>query len=379
MASLTQAAEAGTRSPWLAALVANIQDAIVVLDGAGQVVFESPSATGLLGTADGDQRESALGLHRIHPEERDTVIRSFERTIALPGSVARATYRFQRGDGGWQHLEAVAKNLLDHPELRGVLITLRDVTARIRALEEAERAGNARDEFLSRMSHELRTPLHAVLGWAQILQAHPEKDVREAAGQITGSGDHLLRLVDEALDLAAVREGRITLEMRPVEVDATVAEAIDIARPIADRRDVKLRVLAPATRGMRVVADRSRLRQVLINLLSNAVKYNRYAGDVVVRWSLEGDAVRLSIRDTGPGIPDHKLQAVFERFERFGMEATEIEGSGLGLAISRRLVEMMNGTIGVESRRGEGAEFWIRLASFPRWTVAEAGPTTEGS
>ena len=123
---------------------------------------------------------------------------------------------------------------------------------------------------------------------------------------------------------------------------------------------------------MRVVADRNRLRQVLINLLSNAVKYNRYAGDVVVRWVGEAQAVRIAVRDTGPGITDQKLHHVFERFERLGQESAGIEGCGLGLAISRRLVQLMNGTIGVESRPGEGAEFWFRLPNYPRWTIAEA-------
>jgi PAS domain S-box-containing protein len=370
MPTIAEAPPVSAHSPWLQALVANIQDAIIVLDSSGQVVFESRSAAGLLGAEAADQPRS-FGIHRIHPEEREAVIRSFERTISQPGSVARATYRFQRADGGWQHLEAVAKNLLHHGDLRGVLITLRDVTERIRALEAAERAGAARDEFLSRMSHELRTPLHAILGWAQLLPTRDDRKIAEAVEQITSAGEHLLRLVDEALDVVAVQEGRITLDLQAVEIDPIVADAIDMIRPLASRRDIQIRVDPCGPRKALVVADPSRVRQVLINLLSNAVKYSRYAGDVVIGWARDGAAVRVTIRDSGPGMPEEKLNFVFQRFERLGMESVGIEGSGLGLAISRRLVEMMNGTIGVESRPGDGAEFWFRLPAWPRLAVAE--------
>ena len=353
---------AGTSAPWLGSLVANIQDAIVLLDAGGSVVFESPSAADILGI-EPDHVLRSFGLDRIHPDEREAVIRAFERTIAQPGAVARATYRFRRGNGEWRHLEAIAKNLLADPDLRGVLITFRDVTERIEALEAAERAGRDRDEFLSRMSHELRTPLHAILGWAQLLEAREDSEIREAAGH------HLLRLVEEALDLAAIREGRITIDARPVLVEEVVLDAIELIRPLARERDVDVRLAGAAAQSVSVTADAVRLRQVLINLLSNAVKYNRYGGEAIVGWRLEKplDAVvRIWIRETGPGIPPERLNAVFERFERLGMESVGIEGSGLGLSISRRLVEMMGGTIGVDSTPGVGAEFWISLPAADR-------------
>jgi PAS domain S-box-containing protein len=368
LSTIADAPSSPADSPWLHALVANIQDAIIVLDERGQIVFESRSASGLLGGEKEDQPHS-FGIHRIHPEEREAVIRSFERTLSLPGSVARATYRFQRTDGGWQHLEAIAKNLLHHGDLRGVLITLRDVTERIRALESAEKAGAARDEFMSRMSHELRTPLHAILGWAQLLQSRDDALIDEAIEQITAAGQHLLRLVDEVLDLAAVREGRIALDLQPVEIEPVVADAIDMIHPLAKRRDICIRVDPRGPRRACLMADPIRVRQILINLLSNAVKYSRYAGEVVIGWSIDGAATRLYVIDSGPGMPEEKLNFVFQRFERLGMESAGIEGSGLGLAISRRLVEMMNGTIGVESRPGAGAEFWFRLPGWRRMTA----------
>ncbi len=344
----------------LAALVANIQDAIIVLDTTGQVVFESPSASGMLG-APGNDPVTRFGIDRIHPDEREAVIRSFGETIEEPGSIARATYRFQRFDGDWRHLEAIAKNLLDDKELRGVLITLRDVTDRIRALEAAERAGAARDEFLSRMSHELRTPLHAILGWAQLLEARDDPRITEAIGQISSAGRHLLQLVDETLDLAAVREGRVALELRPVEIAELVTDALDMLRPVADRRDIQFHVESEVPREASVLADPDRLLQVLLNLISNAVKYSRFAGDVWIGWATREGDVRVHIRDSGPGIPPARLGALFERFERLGMDSVGVEGSGLGLAISRRLIEMMHGTIGVECRPGSGSVFWFRV------------------
>lgn len=348
-------------SLWLNALVANIQDAIVLLDRDGHVHFESPAARRMLGS-DPVARQGVFRLERIHPEERDAVIRSFQNTLDRPGSSARATYRFRRADGAWKHLEAVAKNLVDDPALQGILITFRDVSERVEALEEAERAGRARDEFLSRMSHELRTPLHAVLGWAQLLEAVEDPHVRRAGEQIAGAGHHLLRLVEEALDLAAIREGRVALDVDRVAVHAIVAEAVELISPLASERDVELRIDRGCPGHTWVWADRVRLRQVMINLLANAVKYNRYAGDVIVWWRGAGDGwVRISVRDTGPGMPAEKLHHVFESFERLGMEALGIEGNGLGLSISRRLVDMMKGRIGVESRVGDGALFYVEL------------------
>jgi PAS domain S-box-containing protein len=348
-------------SPWLRAIVANVQDAIVVLDSSGKVVFESPSAHEMLGVAPDD----ALGvfrLERIHPEEREMVVRAFERTIALPGAVARATYRFQRPDGTWQHLEALAKNLLHEAYLHGILVTFRDVSDRIRALEAAERANRTRDEFLSRMSHELRTPLHAVLGWAQLLLASADVGVLEAGEQIHGAGEHLLRLVEEALDLAAVQEGRITIELERVRVREAVAEAIELARPLAAARDVHMHIIGDADPDVVVSADRHRLRQVLLNLVSNAIKSNRFAGEVFVSWqALKDSPVRIAVRDTGPGMDPDQLPRLFQRFERLGMAKAGVEGSGLGLAISSRLVEMMGGRIGVEGLTGTGATFWIEV------------------
>ncbi|HUE95479.1 MAG TPA: HAMP domain-containing sensor histidine kinase, partial [Longimicrobiaceae bacterium] len=247
----------------------------------------------------------------------------------------------------------------EDPDLQGVLITFRDVTERIEALEAARRAGEARDEFLARMSHELRTPLHAVLGWAQLLTASEDRTTAEAAEQIADAGRFLLRLVNDSLDLAAVQEGRIGLDLRAVDVRDAVDEVIELVRPLAAEKDITVRAHVPP--GLTVRADADRLRQILLNLLGNAVKFSRYAGEVVVTAAAGAAAARISVEDSGAGIKPENLGLLFERYRRFETLNAATPGTGLGLAIARKLTELMEGTIGVDSSVGEGATFWIEL------------------
>jgi len=347
-------------TPWLHALVSNVQDAIVLLDSSGRVTYESPSACEILGIPTDDVL-GAFGLKRIHPDERDAVVEAFERTLAVPGAVARATYRFQRADGDWRHLEALAKNLVDDPHLHGVLITFRDVTERLRALEAAEKASRARDEFLARMGRELQPPLRAILGWTCSLKAGPAAEHPELAEQIERAARHLLMLVEEALDLASVQESGLNLQIGRTEVQPLVQESVEEVLPLAVRRDVAIHFLPPS-QAVAVLADPFRLRQILVSLLTNAIRYNRHAGEVTVSWRLAGGrTVQIAVSDTGPGITPSMVERIFERFDRLGMENAALEGSGLGLAISSRLVEMMGGTMSVENRPGSGATFRVEL------------------
>ncbi|MQA88795.1 MAG: PAS domain S-box protein [Gemmatimonas sp.] len=356
----TMAGPPPSPSPWLHALVANVQDAIVLLDANGQVTYESPSACEILGIPPDDVL-GAFGIGRIHPDERDAVIQSFERTIAVPGSVARATYRFERADGSWRHLEALAKNLLDDPDLRGVLITFRDVTERIQALEAAERAARSRDQFVARMGNELRTPLGEIIGWAQQAASHGSPIV-DSLERISATASQLLRLIDEALELAAVQDGRLDLEATRIDLRSVVAEAAERVERLASQRDVVLHLPPPQADESVALADHARLRQVLVNLLSNAIRFNRYGGEVVIGWeTMATQQVRLSVSDTGPGMPPAMLDRVFDRFERLGMTEAGMEGSGLGLAFANRIVELMNGTMSVENHPGRGATFRIDL------------------
>ena len=229
------------------------------------------------------------------------------------------------------------------------------------AKEYAVRANRAKDEFLSRMSHELRTPLNAVLGFAQILEMEEiGPDQRESVQQILKGGRHLLHLIDEVLDISRIATGRLSLSPEPVSLTEILRETVDLIKPLAADRGIRLRW--EDANALHVLADRQRLKQVMLNLLSNAVKYNRQGGEVAVTWEkATGGRLRVKVTDTGPGIPEADIDRVFEAFERLGAEASGVEGTGLGLALSRGLVEAMEGTIDVESEVGVGSVFVVEL------------------
>jgi signal transduction histidine kinase/CheY-like chemotaxis protein len=232
------------------------------------------------------------------------------------------------------------------------------------ARAEAERANRAKSEFLSRMSHELRTPLNAILGFSQLLgMGALDSNERESVAHILKGGRHLLDLINEVLDISRIESGRLSLSLEEVDIGDVVAEVLDLVGPLATRQAIALDGTGALHGSTTALADRQRLMQVLLNLVANAVKYNRPGGTVrlVVAQSSEGKR-RIEVIDTGPGIAPENLGRLFAPFERIGAEQSEIEGTGLGLALSKRLVEAMGGTIGVESRVGEGSTFWVELA-----------------
>lgn len=180
-------------------------------------------------------------------------------------------------------------------------------------------------------------------------------------GTIRGQVARLTGLVGDLLDLSRLQTGQLALAAGPVDLGRLAAAVVDRQRDVLEAGAAPTITLQVELDEPVISGDEARLDQVLTNLLSNAVKYSRYAGDVTVEWRVEAPIVRIRIQDSGPGIPANRFDALFERFERLGMEMAGIEGSGLGLAISRRLVEMMHGTIGAESRPGAGAVFWVGL------------------
>ena len=231
------------------------------------------------------------------------------------------------------------------------------------ATAEADRANQAKSEFLSRMSHELRTPLNAILGFAQLLEidaASPEQ--QESVDQILRAGRHLLGLINEILDISRIEAGRLQLSVEPVPVRETVRQAIELVQPSAAEPHVSVRAEV-IDENLHVLADRQRLQQVLLNLLSNSIKYNRPGGTVTVSCEAGAEGrLRIHVTDTGDGIAADKLQRLFTPFDRLGAEASAVEGTGLGLALSKTLVEAMGGTLRVQSRPGTGSTFSVELA-----------------
>jgi PAS domain S-box-containing protein len=259
------------------------------------------------------------------------------------------------------------------PRFSGVL---RDITSRKQAeqaLEEAkqaaEQANQAKSEHLARMSHELRTPLNAILGFAQLLELDElGEDQRDSLGHILSASRHLLALITEVLDIAAIEAGRLQLSLEPVAVAEVVGEAVSLIRPLADQHGILLVSPAhPCTE--QVLADRRRFKQILLNLLSNAVKYNRPGGSVRLACNQpSGEQFRIEVADTGPGIPLESIERLFVPFERLEADLMGgVEGTGLGLPLSKRLAEAMSGALEVTSAVGQGSTFWVELPRTPAW------------
>jgi PAS domain S-box-containing protein len=265
-------------------------------------------------------------------------------------------------------------------KLQGVFAAARDVTERKRferALQEnnvelerakaaAEKANLAKSDFLSSMSHELRSPLNAILGFAQLMisDAPPPTPAQVASiDPILRAGWYLLDLINEILDLAQIESGKLALSLEPTSLSEVMTECQDMIEPQGQKRGISM-TFPHFDKPSFVDADRTRLKQVIINLLSNAIKYNRSNGTVVVTCAPSGpERIRIGVTDTGAGLPPEMLIQLFQSFNRLGRETTAEEGTGIGLVMSKRLVELMGGTIGVESTVGTGSMFWFDLNS----------------
>ena len=230
----------------------------------------------------------------------------------------------------------------------------------------AEKANLAKSEFLSSMSHELRSPLNAILGFAQLMESdspEPTLSQKESIAQILQAGWHLLKLIDEVLDLSKIEARHVPLSQEPVLLAEVMRECQGMIESQAQQHDVSV-TFPTFDCPCFVMADRTRVKQVITNLLSNAIKYNRPQGTVAMSWSMSAPGrIHISIKDSGAGLSPEQMVQLFQPFNRLGQESGYEEGTGIGLVVAKRLVELMDGVIGVESVVGEGSVFWFELNS----------------
>jgi protein-histidine pros-kinase len=371
-----------------ASLLESTPDATICVDLDGRIATVNAQATRLFGYA----RDELLGAnlemllpndlkdrHRAHREAfaRDPQIRSMGQGLSLTA---------RRRDGSVFPVEVSLSPDTSGPELT-VIAAVRDVTDHVESAEalrhaeaaaraaeaEARNANEAKNQFLSRMSHELRTPLNAVLGFGQLLQRRlADTDNADAIRHILKGGRHLLDLINDVLDIARIESGEMSLSTESVALEELVAETMDLMRPLAADTGVTLHADG-GTADDHVLADRQRLRQILLNLLSNAIKYNHMDGDVWVGWQATNGHVALTVRDNGQGIALEHQDRLFTPFDRLGAEGSSVEGTGIGLALTRALAEMMGGAITVESMPGQGSTFTLQLVAAPVAEMQRAG------
>ena len=227
----------------------------------------------------------------------------------------------------------------------------------------AEKVNQAKSEFLSSMSHELRTPMNAILGFGQILELDAEdfnEIQRNNIKEILDAGHHLLSLINDVLDLAKIESGKLEISMEKVHIDDLMTQCTTLIGVQAKAHQVEL-IDHISNRGYTVMADFTRLKQVVLNLLSNAVKYNRKQGSVTLSSKISDEqSLRIHVTDTGDGLTEKEIKKLFTSFERLNA-VNNVEGTGIGLVITKHLIELMGGTIGVESTPGEGSTFWVEV------------------
>jgi len=367
-------------------LLETATESIWIVDAQVIVTFINQRCADMLGYTS-DEVVGTSMLRYVDPEDAASADAAVSRLGE--GLDEQRELRLRRKDGAVVWVLAAASPILDaQGQYSGALTMGTDITQRkqaeeqIRALnadleqrvitrtaqldearQEAEVANQAKSEFLSRMSHELRTPLNAILGFSQILEMRDlgPKD-NEGVGFILKAGHHLLQLIDEVLDISRIEAGQMTLSIEPIEVIRSVAEVLDLGRPLAVPRHIQLVNETVGAEAWHVLADQQRLKQVVLNLVANAIKYNRDSGRVTVSYAEQPhNRLRLLVHDTGAGLRPDEMTKLFTPFERLETARTSIEGTGIGLALSKRLMEAMGGTTGVESIVGQGSTFWIEL------------------
>jgi PAS domain S-box-containing protein len=367
----------------------SIGDAVIATDAEGRVTLLNSLSEKLTGWTKAEALGRPVGdiFHIVKKETRQPATVPVIETLAhgtIQG-LANHTVLIARDGSECDIADSCAPIRNRDGKVIGAVLVFRDVTGEYaaqqalqdiaRALQDkneelelaksiADKANLAKSEFLSSMSHELRSPLNAILGFAQLMETGsplPTQTQKASIDQILKAGWYLLELINEILDLALVESGKLSLSLEPISLVDIMLECSSMIEPQAQKKGIQMNFPEFQVPYF-VKADRTRIKQVLFNLLSNAIKYNRDHGSVDITCHMQDpDRIRISVHDTGEGLSPEKLSHLFLPFNRLGQEAGVEEGTGIGLVVSKRLIELMQGEIGVESRVGVGSVFWIEL------------------
>ncbi|MBF0166816.1 MAG: PAS domain S-box protein [Alphaproteobacteria bacterium] len=358
-------------------LIESSIDALMTTDPAGMITDVNMQMESLMGCTRDELIGTPFKSYFTDPSRAEAGV----KRVLIEKKVTNYELTAKSRDGKETDVSYNATTFYDRDrKLQGVFAAARDITERKRldlALQEknlelesatglAEKANLAKSEFLSSMSHELRSPLNAILGFAQLMESDPQPPTdsqKESITQILQAGWHLLKLINEILDLAKIESRQVPMSKEPVSLAEVLIECQSMIEPQAQQRGIVM-TFPKFDTDCFVTADRTRVKQVIINLLTNAIKYNVRQGLLNVKCEETGlDRIRVSIVDTGAGMSEVQLGQLFQAFNRLGQEAGGEEGTGIGLVVAKQLVELMGGVIGVESTVGVGSVFWFELTS----------------
>jgi len=357
------------------------------VDSDGNLTYLSPSIKNILGYTPEEFLAHYIKYMTDHPENEKAIYHS---ELGLKGiRQPRFLTQYFHKDGKRVWFEVSEFPVFDE---QGNVVSVEgiayDVTDRIeleeqltQAKEEAERANKAKSQFLARMSHELRTPLNAIIGFSQVMVRNKAEPITESQGSdiqnIIISGKHLLKLINEVLDLSHIESGTLDLSMEPVNICCLIKEVFDLIEPLSRQSGVTVTNEFNECDDLYILADQFRLKQVLLNLVSNAIKYTLESGSIALSFEEQGDGeICIRVTDTGLGIPKEMQASLFQPFFRLHEEEIQREGTGIGLAISKDLIELMNGRIGYTSQAGRGSCFYIELPLCDPPTVLQEDKIT---
>ncbi|MFK5969863.1 MAG: ATP-binding protein [Candidatus Marithrix sp.] len=364
------------QQPSLANIMAAMDDGICVFDKQGQLLFANRAAKNYLNTTD---KFLILERFELHEKNNPNILSSIDKI--MEGVV---NSKFQDNDAillGITNLpiSCTVSQLIENNKITSIVLTFKDISEvknveaeLIASKESAEKASQAKSQFLSSMSHELRTPMNAILGYSELLKedlSAPteefnddyKQDMFQYVGNILQAGWHLLELINKVLDLTRIEAGKLEVNIEKVELIDLIKESVSFVTPQAEKRNITVNNATATLSPHYALIDQGRLKQVIINLLSNAVKYNRDNGRITINLSKPNfKYIRFEIQDTGVGLTAEQRAKVFDPFVRLS-GVNVIEGTGIGLTITKRLLEMMDGIIGVDSEIDVGSTFWIEI------------------